>query len=493
MADGTSWANDYLKAVGNSNAGTSKALTSSAGIPPVYMGHDTPPAPTLYGGNQDAANTILVLGLKKSGEQISTAGYQTYDKASDKFVTTSSLKDDLAAAKAYLTELEKAQEKIQEGLTTADNLTWTSNSAKTTVVSQLNADSRSLDAKRVKYVAIIDDLQSQINAKNANVVVPVAPPVTSTVAVPVETPPPAINQNISPTATPPSEGQAGAWDTGVNGTARTTISKPKSGLELTYNVGSVRDAYFSTAKDYLKETTYRGNNPSLVTRAAALFKSAGNSKGMFVMTNPLPNKVIPTGNAGESAGWSAEAAWVKWGFQFLYNPATVNMTYQIGPAVDIGYLASGQEGANYTGTDGSFSTISFELIINRMPDMKYYQKSGLLTAAGKEQYGDHIPTAKDQIDIYTKGTMYDLEYLLRTASSGTLIQNTWLRGTTADLGYLGAQPIELHLGKNLRYWGTISSLEVNHTIFNEKMVPVFTSVSLTFSRLVEPPKKPKGR
>jgi hypothetical protein len=32
MADGTSWANDYLKAVGNSNAGTSKALTSAMNV-----------------------------------------------------------------------------------------------------------------------------------------------------------------------------------------------------------------------------------------------------------------------------------------------------------------------------------------------------------------------------------------------------------------------------------------------------------------------------
>jgi hypothetical protein len=166
------------------------------------------------------------------------------------------------------------------------------------------------------------------------------------------------------------------------------------------------------------------------------------------------------------------------------------MTYQIGPAVDIGFLASGQEGANLMGTDGSFSTITFEILLNRMADMKYYNKNGTLTEAGKEQYGDNIPTVRDQMLIYNRGTMYDLEYLLRTASGGTLIQQSWLRGVTADLGFTGAVPIELHLGKNLRYWGTVAGLEVNHTIFNEKMVPVFSTVSITFARLIDPPKKP---
>ena len=484
MTDGTTWNDDYAavqQAIRGNNTGF-KALTPTVTIP------------NSFGNPSDmtAANTALVLGYKIAAEIISAKGWQTYDKASDKFSTTASLNDDLKAAKAYLAEIEKAIDKASAGLTASNNLKWTDAQAKIDTESKLNKTFSVLSNKRVKYVAIIDDLQTQIAEKKSTVAVTPAPIVTPAVTVPYAAPP-AVNENISPTATPPSQGQPGAWDTGVNGTARQTISKPKSGLELTYNVGSVRDAYFSTAKDYLKDTTYRGNNPSLVTRAAALFKTATNSKGMFVMTNPIRNKVTPTGTAGEQGGWSAEAAWVKWGFQFLYNPATVNMTYQIGPSVDVGYLTSGQEGANLAGTDGAFSTISFDIIINRMPDMKFYNKNGTLTTEGKEQYGDRIPTVKDQMDIYNKGTMYDLEYLLRTASGGTLIQDTWLRGVTADLGYTGAIPMELHLGKSMRYWGSLAALDVNHTIFNERMIPVFTSVTLTFSRLIEPPKKPGSK
>jgi putative thioredoxin len=70
------------------------------------------------------------------------------------------------------------------------------------------------------------------------------------------------------------------------------------------------------------------------------------------------------------------------------------------------------------------------------------------------------------------GTMYDVEYLLRTLLGYTL--KSYLRNNqTADMGYLGARPVELHLGKSLRYLGTVTSLRIEHVIFNEQMVPLF--------------------
>jgi len=443
----------------------------------------------------NAASTAKITGYISAAQRLSSAGYQAYDKASDKFTDTATLKDDLKAAKAFLTEIEKAQDKIAQGFIEIKTLVFSSPSVKNDYIKQLTATQTRLDTKRIKYVDIVDELEQQI----ALIPKPETNTYTHEAKVAAETPasvvvptaPPVVNTNVAPDA----GNKVGSQDTAANTASRATVSKPQSGLGITYNVNSVKEAYLSTAKDYLKQTTYKGNTPSKISRAAQLWRGAGNSKGMFVMTNPIRNNtgIAPTGNAGDAAGYSYEAAWVKWGFQFLYNPATVNMSYQIGPAVDIGYLSSGQEKFNVAGSDGAFSTVSFEILINRMADMKYYNKTGLLTEAGKEQYGENIPTAKDQMMIYNKGTMYDLEYLLRTASAGTLIQQSWLRGITADLGFIGAVPIELHLGKNLRYWGTISSLEVNHTIFNEKMIPVFTSVSVTFSRLIDPPKKPGSK
>ena len=442
----------------------------------------------------NAASVAKVTSYISAAQRISAAGFQAYDRASDKFTDTASLNDDLKAAKTFLGEIEKAQEEVAQGFIAIETLVFSNTTVKNDYIKQLTSTQNRLNDRRVKYVGIVDELEEQIalipkpETNTYTHEVKVAASTPSAVVAP--TAPPVINTNTAPSSGSTISGP----DASASTASRKTVSKPQSGLGLTYNVNSFKEAYFSTAKDYLTQTTYKGNSPSKIARAAQLWRGAGNSKGMFVMTNPIPNNtgIAPTGNAGDAAGYSYEAAWVKWGFQFLYNPATVNMTYQIGPAVDIGYLASGQEKFNMAGSDGAFSTITFEVLINRMADMKYYNKTGLLTEAGKEQYGENIPTAKDQIMIYNKGTMYDLEYLLRTATAGTLIQQSWLRGITADIGYIGAVPIELHLGKNLRYWGTISALDVNHTIFNEKMIPVFTSVTVTFSRLIDPPKKPVG-
>jgi hypothetical protein len=55
------------------------------------------------------------------------------------------------------------------------------------------------------------------------------------------------------------------------------------------------------------------------------------------------------------------------------------------------------------------------------------------------------------------------------------------------MGYLGARPVELHLGKSLRYLGTVTNLKIEHVIFNEQMVPLFTNVSVAFARLPDYP------
>jgi hypothetical protein len=175
-----------------------------------------------------------------------------------------------------------------------------------------------------------------------------------------------------------------------------------------------------------------------------------------------------------------------YGFQFMYNPATVSMDYVSSPGVDMGLQTSGREKFNIVGTNKTMSTITFTLVINRMFDMKYYDSTGVLKANGAKAYGGRVPTGGEQKDIFNKGTMYDVEYLLRTLLGFTL--KSFIRsGDTADIGYLGARPVELHLGKSLRYWGTVTSVGLNHVIFNENMVPLFTNVSISFSRLPDFP------
>jgi hypothetical protein len=47
--------------------------------------------------------------------------------------------------------------------------------------------------------------------------------------------------------------------------------------------------------------------------------------------------------------------------------------------------------------------------------------------------------------------------------------------------------VELHLGAGLRYRVRISSLDVNHIIFNERMVPILSKVSIQCTRYYDSP------
>ena len=60
-----------------------------------------------------------------------------------------------------------------------------------------------------------------------------------------------------------------------------------------------------------------------------------------------------------------------------------------------------------------------------------------------------------------------------------------LNGYTADKGWLQGTPVDLHLGDGLRYQVRIGSLDVNHTIFNDRMVPILSTVNITCHRFYD--------
>jgi hypothetical protein len=57
-----------------------------------------------------------------------------------------------------------------------------------------------------------------------------------------------------------------------------------------------------------------------------------------------------------------------------------------------------------------------------------------------------------------------------------------LNGITADKGWLQPIPMELHLGAGLRYLVRVSSLDLKHMMFNERMVPILTTVNIVCTR-----------
>jgi hypothetical protein len=91
--------------------------------------------------------------------------------------------------------------------------------------------------------------------------------------------------------------------------------------------------------------------------------------------------------------------------------------------------------------------------------------------------------------IYYRGTEYDLEFLYRVITGDPEKKNLLLSqkyrnlgGVTADLGYTTAVPCWLYLNENMRYYGSVASIQVNHVMFDLRMVPLLSVVTLTFAR-----------
>ena len=253
---------------------------------------------------------------------------------------------------------------------------------------------------------------------------------------------------------------------------------------LEYNASAVKEAYFSSTRAY-QHLVKHHNQPSAVKAAGDLWTSAAGSKGMIVTSE----QVLKAWNSGSNPpATSNQFDTHNYGFQFQYNPGTVGMSYFTSPNVDVAMMTSGMEMFNLAGTSGSQGGISFQIIINRIADMQYYSTAGLIKPGldSKRIYSKPPQSVQEQKDIYNKGTMYDVEYLLRVLMGTTM--KSYLRGNnTADMGWLPAIPVELHLGKTLRYLGTVNNVSLNHIIFNEKMVPLFTTLDIGFARLPDYP------
>ncbi len=198
-----------------------------------------------------------------------------------------------------------------------------------------------------------------------------------------------------------------------------------------------------------------------------------------------------------------------YGFRFLYNPTSVTMGWGIQGAVNPDYQASGKDEAIPISAGLFSSQLQFSIILNRIEDMNYLDKLGYVSEQQKKigtpppgldpaqrnriysanviansPYGETL-SIDEQRSIYKKGTMYDIEYLFKTINGPHATFKSELNGTTADRGYMRLSVLELHLGANLRYRVRISDLGINHTIFNNRMVPILSTVNFTCHRFID--------
>lgn len=173
-----------------------------------------------------------------------------------------------------------------------------------------------------------------------------------------------------------------------------------------------------------------------------------------------------------------------WGFKFMYNPTTFSYSTSANNSVDWG-IGSKDPAILLSGNQ----QVTFEIYINRIADMGYLTalKAGHdVPPTGKSYQGRALEPY--EIDgLLARGTEYDIEFLYRVLNGDPLknpllFDNESYSGITSDFGYTTAVPCWLHLNKNLRYYGSVASFTVNHAMFTVNMVPMLSTVNITFSR-----------
>lgn len=290
---------------------------------------------------------------------------------------------------------------------------------------------------------------------------------------------------------------------GTNANTPIAPSTPDGSSPVKYNLPAPKDAYFQNMKLMYDgrvglvnpggtrvddSSTYINNTPARVSDALDLWTSTQASKGMIQTYIPRNNyyKDIFSGMdaqttadleaAGELTGLN------KYGFQFQYNPSSVSMPISGTAAVD--YMKYVVEPPKVIPDTGSGSSITFSVLLNRMFDMTFLDSNGRLkpNLTLNKVYG--VPSSgfdDDLKQIYERGTMYDVEYLMKTIIGFDL--NTIFRGKSADVGFLLGRLVELHLGKSLRYLVTITGVNIEHVHFDARMVPLLSYVSISASRI----------
>jgi len=307
-------------------------------------------------------------------------------------------------------------------------------------------------------------------------------------------------------------------DFGQANMRETTRTDPlRTNYRLVYNAGISKESYFrshqatagttvrSGTADSLDtlgnnrnglwrilQTDSAGNTPGAVEQASVLWAKTQAYKGMISTSSHMegkPNTDDKTAAKVNPLVPSFRQDGINYAFQFHYNPGSLAMDYGGAPPVDVSLAASGGENFNSYGSGAGSGTISLNLILNRINDMKYFDpntgklKAGLTPAV----FAGRPPDSRELADIYNRGTMYDMEFLFRTLLGYEY--NSFLgRGMswdkkTADLGWLGGKPVEIHLGKSLRYLGRVVSVSISHVLFTERMVPTFSEVGIVIQRL----------
>lgn len=288
---------------------------------------------------------------------------------------------------------------------------------------------------------------------------------------------------------PDSSSFNGSGGSGGNSVGSKPVDGAKS-FKYKYNAPMVKSSYIlnrpSKDGNYNNPQVESTPNTKLITSPGSYtnarneaWKSTSDgvsgSKGVIQMSSWLASRTKLSANAKKDKYFSTQL----YGFKFLYNPTTVSMSWGVNTEVNFQLESLGLDKSVPLTGGLAGSTVSFDLLLNRIGDMAHINENGLI--APNNPYPTTVNDDELKL-IHKKGTMYDLEYLFRATNGYSAQYASDINGVTADRGWLFALPVELILGDGLRYLVRITSMNVNHNIFNDRMVPVFSTVSLTCTR-----------
>lgn len=244
--------------------------------------------------------------------------------------------------------------------------------------------------------------------------------------------------------------------------------------------------------------TFSGPNNSLTSSVGpAAPRGRTNVPGALNkgIKNPEKDLWFPTSGTGVAGSVTADPSAKKWGFQFLWNPDTFNVSLNLNTGVT---PSSQDRGTTIRGAFPGMESLSFSIVIDRTNDFACFKAlpplPSILTQY-KKFYRTKYPEAsqderfEDQLaELIRLGTMHDIEYLFKVINGDLLIGNTPLTNLlgkkTADVGFLSPAKVAIQLGPtldNLSYVGWVNSLSISHTAFTEDMIPIRTTVSFSMS------------
>lgn len=221
----------------------------------------------------------------------------------------------------------------------------------------------------------------------------------------------------------------------------------------------------------LRNTKLYGQKDEAKWGASIYAKDQFNGVGMIVRDFNM-EKRLQAANSGW--GKTTEAN----GFQFHFNPANLVETFTLPKNIDyLGFIRDIVRNPLLLQSNESGSAVSFKLLLARHEDMWILRREDW-----RDFYVGQMGE-EDRQAILEKGTQYDLEQLFRVVNLDPF--ETW-RGMTSDWGMMVPTPIIVSFGDSVgcrKMRGTITSLQVDHQMYDPGTRPVYTWVTVTMSRI----------